>query len=270
MTLPFKAIAVDMDGTFLDDHKEFNHTEFDQILTELEKRKIHFIVASGRPYSRLQEDFGVFSQRIDFVSLNGSMLVVNGKIVASYPLQRETALALLEEVSDKYGKVAPMVFESDVTYFHRAIPEAEREFLAYFAGQSAVIDHWRDLPNKDILQITFSLDNSKASEVEAEFNQKHAQKISAFGSAKSAIDTNMYGINKGAGLKHLLAKLNLTGDDLIAFGDGGNDIAMLDFAKYSYAMANGMPIAKEHAKYIAPANTENGVFKVLQDYLEKD
>ena len=45
---------------------------------------------------------------------------------------------------------------------------------------------------------------------------------------------------------------------------------MLDFAKYSYAMANGMPSVKEHAKYIAPANTENGVFRVLQKYLDAE
>ena len=50
------------------------------------------------------------------------MLVVNGETVASYPLKRETALSLLKEVSDKYGKVAPMVFATDVAYFHKAIP----------------------------------------------------------------------------------------------------------------------------------------------------
>ena len=55
MTLPFKAVAVDMDGTFLDDRKQFNHKEFDQILTEFEQRGVHFIVASGRPYVRLKQ-----------------------------------------------------------------------------------------------------------------------------------------------------------------------------------------------------------------------
>ena len=45
---------------------------------------------------------------------------------------------------------------------------------------------------------------------------------------------------------------------------------MLKFAKYSYAMANGMDKVKKQAKYIAPANTENGDFKVLQQYLAED
>ena len=99
---------------------------------------------------------------------------------------------------------------------------------------------------------------------------EHNNQISAFASATFAIDVNTQGVNKGAGLKHLLEKMGMTGDDLIAFGDGGNDIDMLDFAKYSYAMANGMDKVKKHAKYIAPANTENGVFKVLQKYLAED
>ena len=81
---------------------------------------------------------------------------------------------------------------------------------------------------------------------------------------------NVKGISKGTGLKRLLEKLGMTGKDLIAFGDGGNDIDMLDFAEYSYAMANGMQEVKDHAKFVAPANTENGVFKVLQEYLDKD
>ena len=45
---------------------------------------------------------------------------------------------------------------------------------------------------------------------------------------------------------------------------------MLDFAKYSYAMENGMSIAKEHAKYLAPNNNDNGVLQVLNKYLNKN
>lgn len=269
MTLPFKAVAVDMDGTFLDDRKQFNHKEFDQILTEFEQRGVHFIVASGRPYVRLKQDFGKFASRMDFVTLNGSRLIIKDQEADSYLLNRDDVLKLIHDVHVKYGEMATMVFGRDIAYLHSNVEKDERDFLAYFAGNSTVINEWNDLPDK-IYQITFGMDSSKAAEIERDFNSKHDNQISAFASATFAIDVNTQGVNKGAGLKHLLEKMGMTGDDLIAFGDGGNDIDMLKFAKYSYAMANGMDKVKKQAKYIAPANTENGVFKVLQKYLAED
>lgn len=94
--------------------------------------------------------------------------------------------------------------------------------------------------------------------------------MTTFASNPVAIDAVKYGINKATGLKKLLAYFGLTGEDLIAFGDSGNDIPMLDFAKYSYAMENGMALAKEHAKYLAPSNNDNGVLRVLNEYLDKN
>lgn len=270
MTLPFKAVAVDMDGTFLDDRKQFDHEQFDQLLTEFEKRGVHFIVASGRPYVRLKQDFKGFADRMDFVTLNGSRLIIKGKDAASYPMDRQDVLELIDDVQAEYGKMATMVFQKDIAYLHSEIDKDERDFLAYFAGNSDVIDDWNDLPEDDIYQITFSMDSKHAADVEEAFNKNHDNKISAFASATFAIDVNVKGVSKGSGLERLLAKMGMTGDDLIAFGDGGNDIPMLDFAKYSYAMANGMDKVKKHAKFIAPANTENGVFRVLQKYLDEE
>lgn len=270
MTLPFKAVAADMDGTFLDDRKQFDHEQFDQLLTEFEKRGVHFIVASGRPYVRLKQDFKGFADRMDFVTLNGSRLIIKGKDAASYPMNRADVLELLDDVQAKYGKMATMVFQKDIAYLHSEIDKDERDFLAYFAGNSDVIDDWNDLPEDDIYQITFGMDSKHAADVEEAFNKNHDNKISAYASATFAIDVNVKGVSKGSGLKRLLAKMGMTGDDLIAFGDGGNDIPMLDFAKYSYAMANGMDKVKKHAKFIAPANTENGVFRVLQKYLDEE
>lgn len=270
MTLPFKAVAVDMDGTFLDDRKQFDHEQFDQLLTEFEKRGVHFIVASGRPYVRLKQDFKGFADRMDFVTLNGSRLIIKGKDAASYPMDRQDVLELIDDVQAEYGKMATMVFQKDIAYLHSEIDKDERDFLAYFAGNSDVIDDWNDLPEDDIYQITFGMDSKHAADVEEAFNKNHDNKISAFASATFAIDVNVKGVSKGSGLERLLAKMGMTGDDLIAFGDGGNDIPMLDFAKYSYAMANGMDKVKKHAKFIAPANTENGVFRVLQKYLDEE
>lgn len=117
--------------------------------------------------------------------------------------------------------------------------------------------------------MTFNTSGKEAQHIQDSFDKEHGEVISAFGSADFAVDVNAYGVSKAEGLKELLAKFGLTGDDLIAFGDGGNDIEMLKLAKYSYAMENGMDEVKAVAKYVAPNNNESGVFKVLEKYLQE-
>lgn len=80
-TLPFKAVAVDVDGTFVNDEKQYDHQMFDKILTRLHQNDVQFIIASGRPADRLAADFSEFANSIDFVADNGAVLVRNGKII---------------------------------------------------------------------------------------------------------------------------------------------------------------------------------------------
>lgn len=61
------------------------------------------------------------------------------------------------------------------------------------------------------------------------------------------IDVIKKGNNKGTAMKYLLDLWGMNSDNLMAFGDGGNDIEMLKLAKYSYAMENASPDAKEAA-----------------------
>lgn len=55
-------------------------------------------------------------------------------------------------------------------------------------------------------------------------------------------------------------------ENLMVFGDGGNDIEMLKLAKYSFAMANAPQEIKNVACYQAPSNQENGVLQVLANH----
>ena len=103
MKIPFKAVAVDMDGTFLNDQRSYDHQLFDQVLTKLEKHDIRFIVASGRPFARLKNDFPEFIDRMDFVTANGSRLIVEGKEVAVEALSEHQAINLINFVHNKHG-----------------------------------------------------------------------------------------------------------------------------------------------------------------------
>ena len=73
--------------------------------------------------------------------------------------------------------------------------------------------------------------------------------------------------NKGTGLKKLAEKLGIKQEEVMAIGDGNNDIEMLKFAGVGVAMGNGTKMAKDAANYITDTNENNGVAKAIEKFL---
>ncbi len=75
--------------------------------------------------------------------------------------------------------------------------------------------------------------------------------------------------NKGLGLKALADYLNVDKDEIIAVGDAGNDLDMIEFAGLGVAMENGHSNVKEAANYITKSNNEDGVAEVVKKFILK-
>lgn len=79
------------------------------------------------------------------------------------------------------------------------------------------------------------------------------------------LEMNVPEATKGRGLLNLARILGLERDQVIAFGDSGNDLSMIECAGTGYAMENATPDIKAAADRIAPLNTEDGVAQVLEE-----
>jgi len=79
------------------------------------------------------------------------------------------------------------------------------------------------------------------------------------------LEINVPEATKGIGLLNLANLLGLRREQVIAFGDGRNDISMLKCAGTGYAMENAPDEVKAEADRIAPPNTEDGVAQVLTE-----
>lgn len=75
------------------------------------------------------------------------------------------------------------------------------------------------------------------------------------------------GADKGVALAHLCAHLGIAPEQVMAFGDGDNDLGMLSWAGWSFAMENGSAGAKAAAKHRAPHNSESGVGRMIEQYV---
>lgn len=266
--LPFKAVAVDVDGTFENDKKEYDHEMFGEILYRLHKHGAHFIIASGRPAGRLHDDFIDFIDSVDFVADNGAVLVRDGKIIRTTTFTKKCILHLIDYLHQRYPGAVDTLLVSGVkhSYFLKSTPAEFKRGHHYFYPNSVEIDDFNQIPEDDqYTKITVDYPSKVRRELEYGFNSRSVEKIHVTTSGWNYMDIIPQGVNKATGLKEFLAYLDVPRSELIAFGDGENDIEMLKLAGFSYAMENGQDSVKKIAKFIAPSNNDNGVFKVLNE-----
>lgn len=268
ITIPFKAVAVDMDGTFMNDDLTYDHQRFDKVLTRLHEHGIHFIVSSGRPLSRLKRDFADFLDRIDIIAENGAVLVQDNNIISSHYLTQKTGTELINFIQTNYPQAYICVSGKDGSYYLNSYPTAFKRLMNFYYPDNTPVNNFDEIPASErIIKLTLNVDADLAPTIEEHFNHEHNERIHCTTSGFDDIDVVPYGVNKAQGLKYFLRYFDLNPSQLIAFGDGLNDKEMLELAGYSYAMANGNPEIIKLAKYTAPSNNDSGVLQVLEQYL---
>ena len=72
--------------------------------------------------------------------------------------------------------------------------------------------------------------------------------------------------NKGTGLKKLAEKLGIKQEEVMAIGDGNNDVEMFEYANYSVAMENASDLAAKASKYRTDSNANDGVANAIRKY----
>lgn len=89
------------------------------------------------------------------------------------------------------------------------------------------------------------------------------------GSLQYNIEINAVGVNKGTGLVNLGKMLGIRREEIMACGDGDNDIAMLKEVGFGVAMANAEEKVKAVADYITESNNDEGAAKAIEKFVLK-
>ena len=87
------------------------------------------------------------------------------------------------------------------------------------------------------------------------------------GALSNNIEVNNGGVNKGAGLLKLGEILGIKREEIMACGDGMNDLKMLKEVGFAVAMANGTKEIREAADYVTAANNEDGVARAIEKFV---
>ncbi|MFI3379706.1 Cof-type HAD-IIB family hydrolase [Mammaliicoccus sciuri] len=259
-----KAIAVDMDGTFLNSEGTYDKDLFKDVFSYLKSQNIKFIVASGNQYYQLRSFFPGEDKYISYIAENGAIYADYNHITTVAEFDEQLLMNILDELSKH--NIEFVLCGVNSAYILSNSNDAFKSDMSKYYYELKEVDHLKDLPEDKFVKLALSVyDNGH--EFRDLLNKKYGDQIVAVSSGHHNIDIILKGVNKGSTLNNLLKELGLTREELMAFGDAGNDKEMLELANYSYAMKNASEDIKSITKEIAPSNDENGVLLTIKKAL---
>ena len=261
-------IFMDIDGTLVaKDQKISNKTR--SVVNELQQAGHQFYVATGRKYSSAVDIAKRLTDQTQVIASNGSIYSID-EMLHKKRLS-DKALQFIYQTITAHD--LPMFFFGEHTIFYT------QQLPSYLQknDQSRIGSSEEDFRFIDSLETLMAVSQRIvngiviADEREAELEQvrkilEESGLVSVSSSHPNNIELIPLGVNKATAIQAVRNSLAVPQKNIISFGDGLNDLEMLQASGVSVAMGNAVDELKRHAKFITDTNVEDGIANFLIDY----
>lgn len=259
-----KMVAVDIDGTFVRPDYTYDTSRFERILLRMKKAGCKFVVASGNQYYQLRDIFPYHHHELAFVAENGAFVKDGDDVIFTADMQKETVNYVID-ICRNYPEIQNVLCGVNSAYCERnAVSQDFFDLTAIYYHRLQWVDDFKKVDDR-ILKFAPTVPEEKTYFYYNIFCEKLKGKLQPTTSGHGSIDLIVPGCHKASGLKRLVDRWNISPKQCAAFGDGGNDIEMLQYCNYSYAMENASSAVKAAAKYTCPSNENDGVLVALEE-----
>ncbi len=251
-----------MDGTLLDDDYSL-HPRFFQLFEQIQHHGIMFAAASGRQYHSLISFFEPIKDDMLFIAENGTLVMHKGEELYSCGLDFDTVLEVICLARTMPG--AHLVLNGKKQSYIETRDQVAEKTIRKFCFDC----HWVDDLTKikdDIVKVSVCHFNGVKEHLLPTFKQSFLNHQVVV-SGHIWLDVMNIKASKGEAIRFLQTHLDFSFEQTMSFGDNYNDIDMFKASYHSYAVENAELEIKQYARFLAPANTDNGVIDTIQSYL---
>jgi len=273
-----KIFAFDMDGTILNTNNEIHPDNLKAIKKSKELGYIT-VLATGRPYSNILIPFNEHGYDVSIfnwmVCNNGAYFYDVNKDSFEYNdfVDQEVIKELIN-----YGEKNNTFFaiHKDGNAFRTSLGNATIKTIDFpeeFTANHEIYEKEKVMKmalEGNVVQASLRGTKENIARGAKYISDKFGDKVAVAIANEVYLDVNPIGVNKLMGLKHIASKYNLSTKDIIAFGDSGNDVKMLEGVGYSYAMGNATKEAKEVANEVIGNNNTNAIAKTILRILDEE
>ncbi len=272
--MKYKMIGLDLDGTLLTDSKSIDN-ETKEYLEMLSTNGVHIVPITGRPLSGVPKEVRSLKGVDYIISNNGSKTVINstGENLFSLAMCNATSKSVIEAVQktgamfevflNHYGYCEPNVFA-----FYKEIytDTVIGNYIFSSRKQTDSINALFENPTAEADEV-FIICKDSADRERIKTQTDSIDGIQYCMLADKFLEITKIGTDKGTALENLCEYLNIKPSEVMAFGDGENDLQFLDKAGTAIAMGNATDAVKSQADIITDTNNNQGVLKALKELI---
>jgi Cof subfamily protein (haloacid dehalogenase superfamily) len=246
MNRMYRLVVSDLDGTLLrPDHRLGDYTR--SVLGRLRARGVDFMLASGRHYQDIRSLSSQLGDQGCLISCNGAQVNdQHGEVVHRRAIDPECLEFLLRD--PVFERVQTNVFLGDAWLVERPEPA----LLEYHkdSGFSYRVADFREIGLASVLKVFYFGDHGRLRDLEVEIRSRFGDRLTCTFSLPVTLEIMARGVSKGAALARVLERRGAEPAEVIAFGDGLNDLEMLRYVGTGVVMGN----AAEGLKKALPDN----------------
>ena len=274
MTKKIKLVAIDLDGTLLTSDKKVTENTI-EILKRIVEQGTIVVIATGRPLLGLDTVIKDVPRSPYLLTTNGARIVntETGEVILEKLIPREVVLEIFD-ILRKYDCVKEIFYKGqgfvDTKEFERIhLYHLKPEMIEYFKKTRKptpdLIEYIKETKgNADKAQAIFK-DMKIREQVWKELQD--LGKLNLADSLHYNIEINGKGVEKGSSLEFLAEYIGILKEEVMAIGDGANDVRMLEVAGIGVAMENAREEIKRVANVVTASNDDEGVAKALEQYI---
>lgn len=265
----FKAAFFDIDGTLVSFQTHTVPESTRRAIATLRDNGVKCFISSGRHLANI-DNLGDL-EFDGYVTVNGGMTYYNGELIDTNPIDRadiRTTLDILYPTPDGRQRICPPYSVSFVLKDGLVInyndDTSEQIFQQLnFVNRPRITD-LRELAETDIFQMISFFGEDIEPRILDLMPHCESQRWSPL-----FTDLVPKGQSKVRGMSKVCEIIGATPAEIMAFGDGGNDVAMLRYAGMGVAMGNAVDAVKAQADMVCPSVDENGIEWAVAKLLKK-
>lgn len=252
-----KAIFFDVDGTLITADKSYLNDDVIKALNVLRDKGIKLFIASGRHYLELEE-LGINEQFIfdGYLLLNGGYCTIGNDVIYECKIDYDDMLAMYDVISTKNY---PSLFIEDKQMYINRIDD--RVIKAQEAINTSIPEVKEIVNLSQIYQLDPYVSKEELQDIIKDTKNIKVTKWHDF-----AYDIVPINGGKASAIKAIKDYYYFNKDELMAFGDGNNDIEMMELVGYPIVMDNGKDEVKKYARYICDSVDGLGIIDGLRYY----